>query len=186
MRSATQAVKNPALAGMMDVGLVVSASLFVALCAKVSVPLPFTPVPLTLSNFAVLLVGMLLGPWRGGAALALYVAEGVAGLPVYSAGPGGIVQLLGPSGGYLMAYPAGAWLAGMISAHWKKVVGFVVASVSAELLLFAAGVAWLMAVWHANFRDAFAFGAVPFVFAEVIKVTLAAGIANRWQRLRRN
>src|ERR1700686_3026133 len=84
--------------------IVISASLFVAVCARVSVPLPFTPVPLTLSNFAVLLVGLALGSRRGFAALALYLAEGAAGLPVFSpAGSGGILQLLGPTGGFLLA-----------------------------------------------------------------------------------
>lgn len=186
MRSATQAVKNPALAGMQEVGLVVSASLFVALCAKISIPLPFTPVPLTMSNFAVLLVGMLLGPWRGAAALTLYLCEGAAGLPVFSAGSIGAGALAGLTGGYLLSYPAVAWLAGFLSARWKKFFGFVAAAFAAEVLLFAAGVSWLMIALHARAAQAFAFGAVPFLFAEVMKVTLAAGIANRWQRLRRN
>src|SRR5437879_11460869 len=93
--------------------LVVGASLFVALCAKVTVPLPFTPVPLTLQNFGVLVVGLVLGPRRAFAALALYLAEGAAGLPVFNpAGPGGIAQLFGATGGYLLAYPFVAGLAG--------------------------------------------------------------------------
>src|SRR5579883_1263167 len=83
--------------------LVVGASLFVALCARVTIPLPFTPVPLTLQNCGVLIVGLLLGSRRGFAALALYLAEGAAGLPVFNpTGPGGIAQLLGPTGGFLM------------------------------------------------------------------------------------
>src|SRR5438477_5693192 len=76
--------------------VIVSASLFVALCARVTVPLPFTPVPLTMQNLGVLLVGIALGGPRGAAALALYIAEGTAGLPVFSpTGPGGVAQLLG-------------------------------------------------------------------------------------------
>src|ERR1700686_3107565 len=76
--------------------IVVSASLFVAICARVTVPLPFTPVPLTLQNFGVLLVGLTLGGRRGFAALALYLAEGASGMPVFNpAGPGGIAQLMG-------------------------------------------------------------------------------------------
>src|SRR5215467_356222 len=77
--------------------IVVGASLFVALCARVTVPLPFTPVPLTLQNFGVLVVGLLLGSRRGFAALAVYLVEGAFGLPVFNpAGPGGIAQILGP------------------------------------------------------------------------------------------
>ncbi len=186
MRSATQAVRNPALAGMQEVGLVVSASLFVALCAKISIPLPFTPVPLTMSNFAVLLVGMLLGPWRGAAALALYVAEGASGLPVFSVGPGGVAQLFGPTGGYLFAYPVVAMVAGWLGAQSRKFAGYALAGAAAEIVLFAAAIAWLMAGFHATLAQAAAFGAVPFVFAEIIKVMLAAGIASRWQRAKQH
>jgi biotin transport system substrate-specific component len=110
-----QPAPDRALEWAKQAGLVVGASLFVALCARVTVPLPFTPVPLTLSNFGVLVVGLLLGSRRGFAALALYLAEGASGLPVFSpAGPGGIAQLLGPTGGYLMAYPFVAALAGFL------------------------------------------------------------------------
>lgn len=89
--------------------IIIGASLFVAICARVTVPLPFTPVPLTLQNFGVLLVGLMLGSRRGFAALLLYLAEGAAGLPVFSIGGlGGVAQLLGPTGGYLFAYPLAA------------------------------------------------------------------------------
>src|SRR5215467_2868433 len=98
--------------------LVIGASLFVALCARISVPLPFTPVPLTLQNFGVLLVGLLLGSRRGFAALVLYLVEGASGLPVFSpTGPGGIAQLIGPTGGFLLAYPFVAALTGYIFAR---------------------------------------------------------------------
>src|SRR5579871_4379239 len=122
--------------------LVVGASLFVALCARVTIPLPFTPVPLTLQNCGVLLVGLALGSRRGFAALALYLAEGASGLPVFNpAGPGGIAQMLGPTGGYLMAYPLVAMLAGWIAERGSKsFVRFAVAALAAEVLLFASGV----------------------------------------------
>src|SRR4030081_4037818 len=86
--------------------IVISASLFVALCARVTVPLPFTPVPLTLQNFGVLTVGLLLGSRRGFAALSLYLVEGAFGLPVFSPAilGSGITHLIGPTGGFLMAY----------------------------------------------------------------------------------
>ena len=97
----------------LQAALVVSATLVIALCARVTVPLPFTPVPLTLQNFAVLLVGLVLGSAGGFAALLLYLAEGLVGLPVFNpTGPGGLAQLLGPTGGYLMAYPVVAFISG--------------------------------------------------------------------------
>src|ERR1700748_3792767 len=84
----------------------ISASLFVALCARIYIPLPGTPVPLTVQNLGVLLVGLALGSRRGFAALALYLVEGVMGMPVFMPhGLGGIAQILGPTGGYLIAYP---------------------------------------------------------------------------------
>src|SRR5438309_10027386 len=104
-----------------QVALVVGASLFLALCAHVTVPLPFTPVPLTLQNCGVLIVGLLLGSRRGFAALVLYLAEGAMGLPVFNpTGPGGIAQLLGPTGGFLMAYPFVAGLAGFVMERGGK------------------------------------------------------------------
>src|SRR5271154_6092999 len=103
------------LDGAGQVAIVIGASLFVALCARVALPLPFTPVPLTLQNFGVLLVGLSLGSRSGFAALVLYLAEGLMGMPVFSpTGPGGIAQLLGPTGGFLLAYPLVAWLAGFV------------------------------------------------------------------------
>src|SRR6476660_9690166 len=112
---------NRALSWVEQAAIVISASLFVALCAHVTVPLPFTPVPLTLQNFGVLLVGLMLGSRRGFAALALYLAEGAVGLPVFNpTGPGGIAQLFGPTGGFLMVYPFVAFLAGYIFERGTK------------------------------------------------------------------
>jgi biotin transport system substrate-specific component len=161
--------------------LVVGASLFVALCARVTIPLPFTPVPLTLQNCGVLVVGLLLGSRRGFAALALYLAEGAAGLPVFSpAGPGGIVQLLGVTGGYLMAYPLVAAVAGFLMERGRKTfASAAVAGVAAEVVLFVGGLGWL-AVLTGSLQTAFKFGLYWFVFAEIIKVLLAAGIASRF------
>src|SRR5438034_10386370 len=106
-RPMTQALSpaDRALTWAQQAALVVGASIFVALCARVTLPLPFTPVPLTMQNFGVLLVGLMLGRRRGFAALTLYLAEGLAGMPVFNpTGPGGLAQLLGPTGGYLISY----------------------------------------------------------------------------------
>src|SRR5437660_11099512 len=100
--------------------LVVGASFFVALCAHVTIPLPFTPVPLTLQNWGVLVVGLALGSRRGFAALALYLVEGAMGFPVFNpTGLGGVAQLFGPTGGYLMIYPLVAAIAGLVMEHGK-------------------------------------------------------------------
>lgn len=160
--------------------IVVAASLFVALCARLSLPLPFTPVPLTLANFGVLVVGVVLGSKRGFAALALYLAQGAAGLPVFSpAGPGGIAQLLGPTGGYLLAYPVAAFVGGWIAERGAGKFGqLVMAALAAEVVVFAGGVGWLMVLTRGT-EQAMTFGLYPFVFAEVIKIMAAAGIGRQ-------
>lgn len=163
--------------------IVVGASLFVALCARVTVPLPFTPVPLTMQDFGVLLVGLTLGSRRGFAALALYLAEGAAGLPVFNPlGPGGIAQLLGPTGGFLMMYPLVAGLAGWIVERGRATFARVAAAgVLAEIVLFAGGIGWLAILTH-SFTQAIRFGLYWFVFAQVIKVMFAAALAVRVRR----
>ena len=175
IKSATRSWPAP---WITQVALVFSASLFVGLCAHITIPLPFTPVPLTLQNFAVLVVGLALGSRRGFAALALYLLEGLCGLPVFSpVGPGGIAQLLGPTGGYLMAYPFVAFVAGWIAEHGRQ--GFArcaIAATVAEIVLFIGGVSWL-AIYFPG--QAVHFGLYPFVFAEVAKIFVAAGACGR-------
>ena len=164
-----------------QIALVVGASLFVALCARVTIPLP-TVVPLTLQNCGVLIVGLLLGSRRGFAALALYLAEGAVGLPVFNpTGPGGIAQLLGPTGGFLLAYPFVAALAGFLMERGRKTfANAALAGTAAEVLLFAGGLSWL-AIWTHSIQMAVRIGLYWFVFAEVIKILLAAGVASRFR-----
>jgi len=144
-------------------------------------------VPLTLQNFGVLLVGLALGSRRGAAAMGLYLAEGAAGLPVFSAGAGGFAYLLGPTGGYLIAYPLVALVAGWIAERGVRGMGrLLVAALSGEILLFASGVTWLGLMARVPVAQAVRFGLYPFMFAEVMKVLAAAGAANRWRRPRSN
>ena len=167
-----------------QVAIVVGASLFVALCAHITLPLPFTPVPLTLQNFGVLMVGLSLGSRRGFAALALYLAEGLMGMPVFSpVGPGGLAQLLGPTGGFLLAYPFVAGLAGWLFERGKQTFArAATAALLGEILLFASGLSWLVLLTH-SFSQALRWGLYWFVFAEVIKIMLAAALASGWQRV---
>jgi biotin transport system substrate-specific component len=167
-----------------QVALVVGASLLVALCARITFPLlPLTPVPLTVQNLGVLLVGLLLGSRRGFAAVALYLAEGAFGLPVFNpTGVGGMAQLLGPTGGFLMVYPFVAFLAGYIFERGAKTfVRAAVAGLLAEILLFAGGLTWLYVFTHSLAKAAY-LGLYWFLAAEVMKVMFAAAIASRWRR----
>ncbi|HSY64628.1 MAG TPA: biotin transporter BioY [Terriglobales bacterium] len=176
-----------------QIAIVVGASLFVALCARIVLPLPFTPVPLTLQNFGVLLVGLALGSRRGFAALALYLAEGLVGMPVFSpTGPGGLAQLLGPTGGFLLAYPLVAGIAGWVFetnffgsklGEAKKSFSRAAAACTlAEICLFVCGLSWLAILTH-SFATAIRFGLYWFVFAEILKIMSAAALASGWQHL---
>jgi len=190
-KSAIHALASPqerALEASRQVALVVGASLVVALCARVTIPLmPLTPVPLTVQNMGVLLVGLLLGSRRGFAALALYLVEGAVGLPVFNpTGPGGIAQLLGPTGGFLMVYPFVAFLAGYVFERGtKSFLRAAAAGLLAEVLLFAGGLTWLYIFTHSLAKAAY-FGLYWFIAAEIIKVMFAAAIANRWRGAAKN
>ncbi len=171
--------------------LVVAASAFVAICAHLSVPLPFTPVPLTLQNFAVILVGMLLGPVAGFSAMELYLAEGAMGLPVFTPhSAGGIAHLLGPNAGYLFSYPLAAATAGWAVRAMQRVTsrfraGLVAATV-ASAPIFIIGAGWLGHLLHTSVSSTWTMAVAPFLPGEVVKVIAAAGIFSSLQRWRKS
>lgn len=145
-----------------------------ALSAKVAVPLPGTPVPFTFQPMLVLLAGALLGARMGALSQSLYLAAGMVGLPVFAAG-GGLAYLLGPTGGYLLAYPLAAWLVGALMADAPvRRVGALLAGLGA---IYAGGLAWLAVVGTVD--AAVALGLRPFVLADLVKVLLAAAVVGR-------
>jgi len=171
--------------------LSVAATLFVAACAHVSIPLFFTPVPITLQTFAVILIGMALGPVAGFSTMVLYLAEGAAGLPVFSpAGPGGIAHLLGPDAGFLFAYPLAAAAAGWIVRSMPRVVSrfssAVLAGIGSSVITFTLGAGWLAHLLHLGSTAAWSLAVAPFLAGEAIKITAAAGIYSSLQRWRRS
>jgi biotin transport system substrate-specific component len=177
------AVRGRSLDSALQISVVVAASLFVAVCARFSLPIPGTPVPLSMQNLAVLLVGLSLGSRCGFIALVLYLVEGAAGLPVFApVGAPGILRFAGPTAGYLIAYPFVAALAGYTFERGKQTfTRAAIAAIAGELLLFACGISWLYVLTHSLAR-AIAFGLYWFIFAEVMKVMFAAGIATTWRR----
>ncbi len=162
--------------------LALAASLFVALSAHIAVPLPFTPVPFTLQPFAVLLVGMLLTPALAFSALVVYLCEGAAGLPVFTPhGLPGIARLIGPTGGYLFAYPVAAALAGtlpkLLPAR-RRFVGYAAAGTVAMLLVYFCGALWFSYALHLPFAATVASTVTPFAASDAVKICAAAGIAS--------
>jgi biotin transport system substrate-specific component len=171
--------------------LAIAATGFVAVCAHVSVPLYFTPVPLTLQTLAVILIGSVLGPALGFSAMVLYLAEGAMGLPVFSPhGPGGVAQLLGPTGGFLFSYPFAAAAAGGVVRAFRyggsRSAAAVLAGVAASLVIFAMGAGWLAHLLRLSPVAAWHLGVAPFLPGEVLKVAASAGFYSTFRRWHRS
>ena len=166
------AVSSSSLALRRVVAVVLGAAL-VAAAAQVAVPLPGTPVPMTLQPLAVLIVGGLLGPGLGAASLILYVALGAAGLPVFTPiGLPGVARLVGPTGGYLLAYPIAAYAVGRLVSDGTRLPRLVLAVLSGLVLIHLGGLAQLL-ILTGSVRTAARFGTLPFLVGDVIKLGLA-------------
>ena len=179
----------PRLSAAHNLLLVTGGSLLVAVCAQISLPLPFSPVPVTGQTFAVLLLGTTFGARRSAAALALYLLEGALGLPVFApGGAAGLARIAGPTGGYLLAFPAAAFLAGWILEHIERRAwwNWLLAVLAAEAVIFGAGVWWLHAVALADWPQAAQMGLLPFLPGEIVKVALlAAALPASWWTMER-
>jgi biotin transport system substrate-specific component len=167
---------------------IVLGSLLVAVCAHVSIPLWFTPVPVTLQTFAVLLLGLLLSPAVSAAALVLYLLEGAIGLPVFSPyAPPGFLHLLGPTGGYLLSYPFAAALTGLLRSRFAS-RGFapsLLAAATGSLFILLCGAAWFGILTHQSAGAVLTLAILPFVAGDVLKVVAAAGVVSGIGRFRR-
>lgn len=181
LADATPQVLRPA-------AMVLGGSALAAICAHVAVPLFFTPVPLSLQPFAVLLLGLLFTPLMAAATFGAYLLEGAAGLPVFAPTPAipGLAHLFGPTGGYLLAYPLAAAL---ISYLWRRSSkGFAAAVWSAaagDLAILFGGALWLALLTHAAVLQSAALAVLPFLPGDALKIAAAAGLAAGFQRLRR-
>jgi biotin transport system substrate-specific component len=160
--------------------VIVLATALVAICAHIGMPLGFTPIPVTMQTFAVLLLGLLFSPGAAFACLALYLMEGAIGLPVFSPhGPGGMAQLLGPSGGYLLSYPFAAALAGLLYRRGhRRFLAAVAAAGLASVLILAAGASWLGLLSHLRFSVVFAQSIAPFLYGDAVKVLAATACVS--------
>jgi biotin transport system substrate-specific component len=174
--------------GRLLIGL--AATAVVAAAAHVAIPLPFTPVPLTLQPLAVLGVGLALGPVAGFFAMLAYLAEGAAGLPVFQPlGPGGLLQLFGATGGFLMAYPLVAAMAGglvrPLAGRMPRFAAAAMACTAAIVALFAAGAGWLMAAGHLSLHQVWLAAVLPFLPGEAVKIVIASGVYSTLSRAKR-
>ncbi len=169
--------------GAEQIGAVVFATLLTAIAAQISIPLPFTPVPFTFQPMVVLVGAAALGSRLAWSSQILYLALGIAGLPVFAASPvlpQGIARLAGPTGGYLIAYPFAAFVAGWLAERGldRRYPTAVVAMLAGLLVVFGGGVLWLWIVTpqaHA-LSSALAIGFYPFILSDVAKLLVAAGV----------
>lgn len=177
---------------LWDALLVLGFGTLMALFAQISIPLPFTPVPITGQTFGVLLTGLLLGSRRGGMAMLVYLAQGLAGLPVFANGASawtpsvvGVPVIAGPTAGYLVAFPVAAFAVGLLAERgWdRNVLTTFVAMVIGEGITYLFGLAWL--AHFVGIENVLTFGFSPFIVGDLIKMALAALLLpSGWALLR--
>jgi biotin transport system substrate-specific component len=167
-------VALPRAGTLHNVALVLGASVFTALAAQVAIPLPWTPVPITGQTFAVLLSGAVLGARRAFLAQVAYLLEGALGLPVFAAGAAGALKLIGPTGGYLLAFPFASALVGALCERgWdRRFPTMLAAMLLGSGVIFAVGLLQLSRFVPAS--TLLAQGLLPFVPGDLVKSSLAA------------
>lgn len=164
---------------LRETGLVLAGSWVLALLAQPEIPLPFSPVPITLQTLGVLLMGVLLGPQLAIWSLLWYLGQGLAGLPVFAGGGSGPAHLFGPSGGFLWAFPLAAGLVGWLFAKgagnsFARAFG---AMWAGNLLIYLVGASWLtLSIPGVDFLRALYIGILPFVPGDLLKIFLAASL----------
>ncbi|GHV90541.1 BioY family transporter [Spirochaetia bacterium] len=165
-------------------------ALFGALTAAgtfISIPLPFSPVPIVLQNLFALLAGLILGPVLGAAAVGLYLIAGTIGAPVFAGATGGIARLIGPTGGFLFGYILAAFTAGLIAGRPRPDVKtplwrIIIAAAAGLLIVYVPGVIRLKFALDAGWGKALGAGFFPFIIGDAIKAVIAVIIAPRLRR----
>lgn len=164
--------------------LILSGSLFVALCAQIRIPLPFTPVPITAQTLGVVLVGSILGSRQGVLSMVLYLALGVVGLPFFNGGGAGLEYLYGATAGYLLAFPLAAALTGWLAERgWDRQKGTTALSmILGNIVIYALGVTWLALLRDIPF--AVVWGMLVFLPGDIIKIVVAmVALPGAWALL---
>ncbi len=161
------------------------AAMFIALTAIGAwIEVPIGPVPVTLQVLMVLLAGLLLGARLGFVSMLLYILTGTVGLPVFAGFSGGFVHIYGPTGGYLLAFPIAAFLAGYITEKTgESVRGMTIGSLLGVLVIYALGWLRLGLFMAGDFGKAFELGVLPFVPFDVLKAAIAVGVAKTVRKM---
>ncbi|MEN9343823.1 MAG: hypothetical protein RLZZ453_610 [Chlamydiota bacterium] len=165
---------------LKDFMLVLGVSLLIGLFAQISIPLPFTPVPLIVYSQVILMLSVILGSQRALAAVCLFLIEGALGLPVFSGGTAGFARLLSPVGGYLIGFAAAAFVTGWIAERLKQKTKMALFTSMAigNLIIFALGVLWLST--FLGWTGAVLCGFIPFVIGDILKLSVATVFLSRY------
>ena len=175
-------IRRLGAARLTAIGGVALFAAFTALAARVTIPLPFTPVPVTLQVMAVLLAGLVLGPMGGAVSQLAYLAAVAAGLPLDARGLGP-AALLGPTAGYLLGFAPAASVTGWLARRlWGTRVGGFVAALAGVAVIYACGLAWLMP-FAGSLGAAWELGAAPFILIDLGKALVAAAVAGSGRTL---
>lgn len=180
-------IAAPRSSTLMNVLLVVAASLVTAAAAQAEIRLPWTPVPVTGQTFAVLMSGIVLGARRAFAAQVLYLLEGASGLPFFAGGAAGVLKLIGPTGGYLLAFPFAAAITGALAENaWdRKPLTMFLTMLAGSTIIFALGLAQLSRFMPGD--ALLASGLLPFIPGDLIKSLLAtAALPLAWRLVPRS
>jgi biotin transport system substrate-specific component len=167
-----------------DAAIVLLSSIFIGLLGQVSIPLPFTPVPIVTQAQAILMLGLLLGSRRAAAATFAFLAQGAMGLPVFAGGAAGLAKLFGPTGGYLVGYLVAAFLVGAISERWKErsLAKACLALVAGNSVIYILGAGYLSTLL--GVQKAILLGVAPFLIGDALKIVLCLKILQwiGWER----
>ena len=153
--------------------MVMGGSVFIALASRITIPIPFSPVPITGQTLAVLLTGTLLGSKRGALSVFAYLTAGASGLPVFAGGGAGIVYLLGPTGGYLVGFVIAAYVTGLLAEKgWdRRIFTTALAMAVGNVIIYLCGLCWLASFVGIN--RVFALGLYPFIPGDLVKLIIA-------------
>lgn len=177
---------NPGRFWLYNLGLILGFSILIGLSAQISIPLPFTPVPITGQTLTVLLTGAVLGSRRGALAVLTYLAQGFAGLPVFAGGKFGLAALFGPTGGYLLGFVVAAFVTGWLAERgWDRDFKTnALAMLAGNVVIYLVGLPWLAVFTGAN--QAIALGLLPFIPGDLLKLALATALLPIGWRLVRS
>jgi biotin transport system substrate-specific component len=166
------------------VGYALLAVVAISVAAQFAVPIPGTPVPVSLQDLVVMLIGVTLGPVAGTSAVIMYLGAGAAGAPVFSNGHAGVLWLFGPTGGYLLAYPAACCVIGLATRSPHRRIRILGGVFLAQVIIFGGGILQLIALTGQSLESVMSLAVVPFIPGAVLKIAFVLVFAEAWRKWR--